>query len=109
MGLATLHQRFRVKRKGVLIRGYRRDPQGGDVIRSSGSGEIRLRLTNRARVVIPTTCPNHGTQLAPARRAMSTSELLRTCPAQLRERCLFHLEPQGWTSRAGFTRPRQHC
>jgi DNA ligase (NAD+) len=90
--MATLHNASEVKRKGVLIGDVVVLRKAGDVIPEIVGPVVDLRDGSEREFVMPTHCPECGTELAPAKegdvdlRCPNT----RSCPAQLRER-LFYL------------------
>jgi DNA ligase (NAD+) len=91
--MATLHNASEVKRKGVLIGDTVVLRKAGDVIPEIVGPVVDLR--NEAEVrefVMPTTCPECGTELRPEKEGDADLRCpnTRSCPAQLRER-LFHL------------------
>jgi DNA ligase (NAD+) len=93
VGMATLHNASEVKRKGVLIGDTVVLRKAGDVIPEIVGPVVDLR--NEAEVrefVMPTTCPECGTELRPEKEGDADLRCpnTRSCPAQLRER-LFHL------------------
>ncbi|MCW2567383.1 MAG: ligase, NAD-dependent [Mycobacterium sp.] len=90
--MATLHNASEVRRKGVLIGDVVVLRKAGDVIPEIVGPVVDLRDGSEREFVMPTHCPECGTELAPAKegdvdlRCPNT----RSCPAQLRER-LFYL------------------
>jgi DNA ligase (NAD+) len=90
--MATLHNASEVIRKGVLIGDVVVLRKAGDVIPEIVGPVVDLRDGSEREFVMPTHCPECGTELAPAKegdvdlRCPNT----RSCPAQLRER-LFYL------------------
>jgi DNA ligase (NAD+) len=90
--MATLHNAGEVHRKGVLIGDTVVLRKAGDVIPEIVGPVVDLRDGSEREFVMPTHCPDCGTELAPSKegdvdiRCPNT----RSCPAQLRER-LFYL------------------
>lgn len=91
VGLATLHNAAEVKRKGVLIGDTVMIRKAGDVIPEVLGPVVDLRDGSEREFVMPTTCPECGTTLAPAKEGDADIRCpnARSCPAQLRER-VFH-------------------
>ncbi|OBK15696.1 NAD-dependent DNA ligase LigA [Mycobacterium asiaticum] len=89
---ATLHNASEVKRKGVLIGDTVVIRKAGDVIPEVLGPVVDLRDGSEREFVMPTTCPECGTQLAPTKEADADIRCPNTrgCPAQLRER-VFHV------------------
>ena len=96
VGLATLHNASEVKRKGVLIGDTVVIRKAGDVIPEVLGPVVDLRDGSEREFVMPTTCPECGTKLAPAKEGDADIRCpnARTCPAQLRER-VFHVASRG--------------
>jgi DNA ligase (NAD+) len=96
VGLATLHNAAEVKRKGVLIGDTVVIRKAGDVIPEVLGPIVDLRDGSEREFVMPTTCPECGTTLAPAKEGDADIRCPngRTCPAQLRER-VFHVAGRG--------------
>ncbi|MCF6386906.1 NAD-dependent DNA ligase LigA [Mycobacterium sp. MBM] len=96
VGLATLHNASEVKRKGVLIGDTVVLRKAGDVIPEVLAPVVELRDGTEREFVMPTTCPECGTTLAPAKEGDADIRCpnTRTCPAQLRER-VFHAAGRG--------------
>lgn len=96
VGLATLHNASEVKRKGVLIGDTVVIRKAGDVIPEVLSPIADLRDGTQREFVMPTTCPECGTTLAPAKEGDVDIRCpnARACPAQLRER-VFHVAGRG--------------
>jgi len=96
VGLATLHNASEVKRKGVLIGDTVIIRKAGDVIPEVLGPVVDLRDGSEREFVMPTTCPECGTTLAPAKESDIDIRCpnSRSCPAQLRER-VFHLAGRG--------------
>ena len=96
VGLATLHNASEVKRKGVLIGDTVMIRKAGDVIPEVLGPVVDLRDGSETEFVMPTTCPECGTTLAPAKEGDADIRCpnARSCPAQLRER-VFHVAGRG--------------
>jgi DNA ligase (NAD+) len=96
VGLATLHNAAEVKRKGVLIGDTVVIRKAGDVIPEVLGPVVDLRDGSEREFVMPTTCPECGTALAPAREGDADIRCpnSQSCPAQLRER-VFHVGSRG--------------
>jgi DNA ligase (NAD+) len=96
VGLATLHNAAEVKRKGVLIGDTVVIRKAGDVIPEVLGPVVDLRDGSEREFVMPTTCPECGTRLAPAKEGDADIRCpnARCCPAQLRER-VFHVAGRG--------------
>lgn len=96
VGLATLHNASEVKRKGVLIGDTVVIRKAGDVIPEVLGPVVDLRDGSEREFVMPTTCPECGTTLAPAKEGDADIRCpnSRSCPAQLRER-VFHVASRG--------------
>ncbi|ROR53617.1 DNA ligase (NAD+) [Luteococcus japonicus] len=98
VAMATLHNGFDVKRKGVLIGDTIVLRKAGDVIPEILGPVVELRDGTETEFVMPTHCPSCGTELRPEKEGDKDIRCpnSRTCPSQLRER-LFSL-----ASRSGF-------
>ena len=85
---ATLHNASEVRRKGVLIGDTVVIRKAGDVIPEVLGPVVDLRDGSEREFVMPTTCPECGTTLAPAKEGDADIRCpnTRSCPAQLRER-----------------------
>ena len=96
VGLATLHNAAEVKRKGVLIGDTVMIRKAGDVIPEVLGPIVDLREGSEREFVMPTHCPECGTELAPAKEGDADIRCpnSRSCPAQLRER-VFHVAGRG--------------
>ena len=96
VGLATLHNAAEVKRKGVLIGDTVVIRKAGDVIPEVLGPIVDLRDGSEREFVMPTHCPECGTELAPAKEGDADIRCpnARSCPAQLRER-VFHVAGRG--------------
>ncbi|HEY0228077.1 MAG TPA: NAD-dependent DNA ligase LigA, partial [Mycobacterium sp.] len=96
VGMATLHNAAEVKRKGVLIGDTVVIRKAGDVIPEVLGPVADLRDGSEHEFVMPTHCPECGTELAPAKEGDADIRCpnSRACPAQLRER-VFHVAGRG--------------
>ncbi|MDI3314226.1 MAG: NAD-dependent DNA ligase LigA [Mycobacterium sp.] len=96
VGLATLHNVQEIKRKGVLIGDTVVIRKAGDVIPEVLGPIVDLRDGSEREFVMPTTCPECGARLAPAKEGDVDIRCpnARSCPAQLRER-LFYAAGRG--------------
>ncbi|MGA7052795.1 MAG: NAD-dependent DNA ligase LigA [Mycobacterium sp.] len=96
VALATLHNAAEVKRKGVLIGDTVVIRKAGDVIPEVLGPIVDLRDGSEREFVMPTNCPECGTELAPAKEGDADIRCpnARCCPAQLRER-VFHVAGRG--------------
>ncbi|MCH9666728.1 MAG: NAD-dependent DNA ligase LigA [Actinomycetia bacterium] len=96
VGLATLHNASEVARKGVLIGDTVVIRKAGDVIPEVLGPVVDLRDGSERKFVMPTRCPECGTELAPAKEGDADIRCpnARSCPAQLRER-VFHVAGRG--------------
>jgi DNA ligase (NAD+) len=96
VGLATLHNASEVKRKDVRIGDTVVIRKAGDVIPEVLGPVADLRDGTEREFVMPTTCPECGTTLAPAKEGDADIRCpnSRSCPAQLRER-VFHVAGRG--------------
>jgi DNA ligase (NAD+) len=96
VGLATLHNASEVKRKGVLIGDTVVIRKAGDVIPEVLGPVVDVRDGTEREFEMPTTCPECGTTLAPAKEGDADIRCpnSRSCPAQLRER-VFHVAGRG--------------
>ncbi|WP_375489093.1 NAD-dependent DNA ligase LigA [uncultured Jatrophihabitans sp.] len=90
--MATLHNKWEVERKGVLIGDTVVLRKAGDVIPEIVAPVEALRDGSERPFVMPTTCPACGTTLAAQKEGDKDIRCPngRSCPAQLRER-LFSL------------------
>ncbi|MDR0848015.1 MAG: NAD-dependent DNA ligase LigA [Propionibacteriaceae bacterium] len=95
---ATLHNASEVRRKGVLIGDTVILRKAGDVIPEVLGPVLADRTGDERAFVMPTHCPECGTELAPEKEGDADLRCpnRRSCPAQLKER-LIHL-----SSRAGL-------
>ncbi|HJQ02220.1 MAG TPA: NAD-dependent DNA ligase LigA [Jatrophihabitans sp.] len=96
VGLATLHNASEVVRKGVLIGDTIVLRKAGDVIPEILGPVVDLRDGTEREFVMPTHCPECGTELKPEKEGDADIRCpnARSCPAQLRER-LFHVAGRG--------------
>ena len=96
VSLATLHNGSEVKRKGVLIGDTVVIRKAGEVIPEVLGPVVDVRDGTEREFVMPTHCPECGTELAPAKEGDADIRCpnQRSCPAQLRER-VFHVAGRG--------------
>jgi DNA ligase (NAD+) len=96
VGLATLHNEREVRRKGVRIGDTVVLRKAGDVIPEIVGPVVDLRDGSESEFVMPTHCPECGTELRPAKEGDVDIRCpnSRSCPAQLRER-VFHVAGRG--------------
>ncbi len=96
VSLATLHNAGEVERKGVLIGDRVIIRKAGDVIPEVLGPVVEARTGDEHAFVMPTHCPECGTELRPMREGDKDLRCpnARSCPAQLRER-LFHVAGRG--------------
>ncbi|HEU5043355.1 MAG TPA: NAD-dependent DNA ligase LigA [Nocardioidaceae bacterium] len=94
--MATLHNASEVRRKGVLIGDTVVLRKAGDVIPEVVGPVVDLRDGSEREFVMPTHCPECGTELAPEKEGDADIRCpnTRSCPAQLRER-VFHMAGRG--------------
>ena len=94
--MATLHNASEVKRKGVLIGDTVVLRKAGDVIPEILGPVVDLRDGSEREFVMPTHCPECGTELRPEKEGDADIRCpnTRSCPAQLRER-LYHVAGRG--------------
>jgi DNA ligase (NAD+) len=94
--MATLHNASEVARKGVLIGDTVVLRKAGDVIPEILGPVVALRDGTERPFVMPTHCPECGTELRPQKEGDADIRCpnQRSCPAQLRER-LFHVAGRG--------------
>ncbi len=94
--MATLHNASEVARKGVLIGDTVVLRKAGDVIPEILGPVVALRDGSERPFVMPTHCPECGTELRPQKEGDADIRCpnQRSCPAQLRER-LFHVAGRG--------------
>ncbi|MDF5753406.1 NAD-dependent DNA ligase LigA [Spongiactinospora sp. TRM90649] len=111
---ATLHNASEVVRKGVLIGDTVVLRKAGDVIPEIVKPVVELRDGTEREFVMPTHCPECGTEL----RHMKEADIdircpnARSCPAQLRERIFFaagrgafDIESLGYVAATALTQP----
>uniref|UniRef100_UPI001C22CDCB NAD-dependent DNA ligase LigA n=1 Tax=Nocardia alni TaxID=2815723 RepID=UPI001C22CDCB len=96
VAMATLHNAGEVVRKGVLIGDTVTIRKAGDVIPEVLGPVVDVRDGTERAFVMPTRCPECGTELAPAKESDIDIRCpnQRHCPAQLRER-VFHMAGRG--------------
>lgn len=96
VSMATLHNASEVVRKGVLIGDTVTIRKAGDVIPEVLGPVVDTRDGTERAFVMPTHCPDCGTELAPEKEGDVDIRCpnQRHCPAQLRER-VFHLAGRG--------------
>jgi DNA ligase (NAD+) len=94
--MATLHNASEVRRKGVLIGDSVVLRKAGDVIPEIVGPVVDLRDGSEREFVMPSVCPDCGTELAYEKEGDADIRCpnTRSCPAQLRER-LFHMAGRG--------------
>ena len=112
--MATLHNANEVRRKGVLIGDTVVLRKAGDVIPEIVGPVVDLRDGSEREFVMPTKCPECGTELAPAKEGDVDIRCPNShaCPAQLRERIFFlasrsalDIEALGYEAAMALTRP----
>ncbi|MBY6362294.1 NAD-dependent DNA ligase LigA [Rhodococcoides corynebacterioides] len=88
---ATLHNASEVKRKGVLIGDTVVIRKAGEVIPEVLGPVVDTRTGDEREFVMPTQCPECGTELAPTKEADADIRCPNSewCPAQRRERVFF--------------------
>ena len=96
VAMATLHNASEVQRKGVLIGDTVTIRKAGDVIPEVLGPVVDVRDGSERAFVMPTHCPECGTELAPEKEGDADIRCpnQRHCPAQLRER-VFHMAGRG--------------
>ncbi|TKK88627.1 NAD-dependent DNA ligase LigA [Herbidospora galbida] len=111
---ATLHNASEVARKGVLIGDTIVLRKAGDVIPEIVAPVADLRDGTERAFVMPTHCPECGTELAYEREGDADLRCpnTRACPAQLRERIFFaagrnafDIEGLGYVAATALTQP----
>ncbi|MFF2013784.1 NAD-dependent DNA ligase LigA [Streptomyces sp. NPDC058195] len=111
---ATLHNQNVVKAKGVLIGDTVVLRKAGDVIPEILGPVADLRDGTERAFVMPTHCPECGTELRPMKEADIDLRCpnARSCPAQLRERLAYlagrkclDIDHFGYVAAAALTRP----
>ncbi|MQY29599.1 NAD-dependent DNA ligase LigA [Nocardia aurantia] len=96
VSMATLHNAAEVGRKGVLIGDTVTIRKAGDVIPEVLGPVVDVRDGTERAFVMPTHCPECGTELAPEKEGDADIRCpnQQFCPAQLRER-VFHVAGRG--------------
>lgn len=111
---ATLHNQNVVRAKGVLIGDTVVLRKAGDVIPEILGPVADLRDGTERAFVMPTECPECGTELRPMKEADIDVRCpnARSCPAQLRERVAYlagrkclDIDHFGYVAAAALTRP----
>ncbi|MFD7941841.1 NAD-dependent DNA ligase LigA [Streptomyces sp. NPDC059744] len=111
---ATLHNQNVVKEKGVLIGDTVVIRKAGDVIPEILGPVVDLRDGTEQAFVMPTHCPECGTELRPMKEADIDVRCpnARFCPAQLRERVAYlagrkclDIDHFGYVAAAALTKP----
>lgn len=111
---ATLHNQDQVRAKGVLIGDTVVLRKAGDVIPEILGPVVDLRDGTEKEFVMPTGCPECGTQLAAATEGDVDLRCPNSisCPAQLRERIAYigsrsalDIEALGYVSATALTQP----
>ncbi|WP_326768001.1 NAD-dependent DNA ligase LigA [Streptomyces sp. NBC_01591] len=111
---ATLHNQNVVKAKGVLIGDTVVLRKAGDVIPEILGPVVDLRDGTEQAFVMPTHCPECGTELRPMKEADIDVRCpnARSCPAQLRERVAYlagrkclDIDHFGYVAAAALTKP----
>ena len=111
---ATLHNQDQVRGKGILIGDTVVLRKAGDVIPEILGPVVDLRDGSEREFVMPTICPECGTQLAPASEGDVDLRCPNSlsCPAQLRERIAYigsrsalDIEALGYVSATALTQP----
>ncbi|MFF9345805.1 NAD-dependent DNA ligase LigA [Streptomyces sp. NPDC014734] len=111
---ATLHNQNVVKAKGVLIGDTVVLRKAGDVIPEILGPVVDLRDGTEREFVMPTHCPECGTELKPMKEADVDVRCpnARSCPAQLRERLAYlagrkclDIDHFGYVAAAALTKP----
>lgn len=111
---ATLHNQDVVKAKGVFIGDTVVLRKAGDVIPEILGPVVQLRDGSEKEFVMPSNCPECGTELAPAQEGDVDLRCpnSKSCPAQLRERIAYlgsrsalDIEALGYVSATALTQP----
>lgn len=111
---ATLHNQDVVKAKGVLIGDTVVLRKAGDVIPEILGPVVELRTGAEKAFVMPTTCPDCGSKLAPSSEGDVDlrCQNAKSCPAQLRERVAYlgsrgvlDIEALGYVAACALTQP----
>lgn len=114
VAMATLHNAYEVKRKGVLIGDTVVLRKAGDVIPEILGPVVDLRDGDEREFVMPTHCPSCGTELAYEKEGDKDIRCPNalSCPSQLRERVFglgsrgaFDIEALGWEAAIALTDP----
>lgn len=114
--MATLHNGFEVKRKGVLIGDTVVLRKAGDVIPEILGPVVELRDGTEREFVMPTHCPACGTELRYEKDGDKDLRCpnARSCPSQLRERVFalgsrqaLDVESLGWEAAIALTNPEE--
>jgi DNA ligase (NAD+) len=112
--MATLHNAFEVKRKGVLIGDTVVLRKAGDVIPEILGPVVELRDGTEREFVMPTVCPSCGAGLGYEKEGDKDLRCpnSRGCPSQLRERVFalasrsgLDIEALGWEAAIALTDP----
>ncbi|MEE8870069.1 MAG: NAD-dependent DNA ligase LigA [Acidipropionibacterium acidipropionici] len=112
--MATLHNAFEVKRKGVLIGDTVVLRKAGDVIPEILGPVVGLRDGTEREFVMPRVCPSCGTTLAYEKDGDKDLRCpnSRSCPSQQRERVFslasrgaLDIEALGWEAAIALTDP----
>ncbi len=105
VSMATLHNAYEVKRKGVLIGDTVVLRKAGDVIPEILGPVVDLRDGSEREFVMPSHCPACGAELRPEKEGDKDIRCpnSRSCPSQLRERLFalasrsaLDIEALGW-------------
>ncbi|SDJ65729.1 DNA ligase (NAD+) [Nonomuraea maritima] len=111
---ATLHNAAIVKKKGVLIGDTVVLRKAGDVIPEVVGPVVALRDGSEREFVMPTHCPECGTELAYEKEGDADLRCpnARGCPAQIRERIFFaagrralNIDGLGYVAATALTQP----
>jgi DNA ligase (NAD+) len=118
---ATLHNQEVVAAKGILIGDTVVLRKAGDVIPEILGPVVALRDGSEKKFVMPKTCPDCGSKLAPAQEGDVDLRCpnSKSCPAQLRERIAYigsrsalDIEALGFVTAVALTQPlerTEHC
>lgn len=111
---ATLHNQDVVKAKGILIGDTIVLRKAGDVIPEILGPVVELRTGKEKAFVMPSTCPDCGSKLAPSSEGDIDlrCQNAKSCPAQLRERVAYlgsrgvlDIEALGYVAACALTQP----
>lgn len=111
---ATLHNADQVAAKGIMIGDTVVLRKAGDVIPEILGPVVALRSGKEKKFVMPKTCPECGSKLAPASEGDVDLRCpnAKSCPAQLRERIAYigsrsvlDIEALGYVSATALTQP----